>query len=207
MFAAHAKSLLASIAGMFGGGGGGDKSGITGAAASAGGNAGAAMGKGLLGGIGPGILGINMKMAGIITGAATGLAALPALAGVIGLGIGTALIGGAVAAAIKGSPALKAQFTAIGTDASTMFTNAAKPLIPAISAVLKAGPGAAEDDRAAAHGHLQDGRPADPVDFRRAGPRHLGRAGHHEGRRACVRPGHRGPGADWSPASCPASRR
>jgi phage-related protein len=107
---------------------------------SAGSSGGADMAKGILGGIGPGILGISTMMTAKIGGIGTALAALPALAGVIGLGIGTALIGGAVAAAIKTSPALKAQFTVIGADAKTMFANAAQPLIPAVSAVLKQVP-------------------------------------------------------------------
>jgi phage-related protein len=109
---------------------------------SAGSSGGADMAKGILGGIGPGILGIPVKsmLSKWAAGLTVGLAALPALAGVIGLGIGTALIGGAVAAAIKTSPALKAQFAVIGKDASSMFTNAAAPLIPAVSAVLKQVP-------------------------------------------------------------------
>ena len=75
-------------------------------------------------------------MTGIVGAIGSALATLPALAGVAGLGIGTALIGGAVAGVIAGSPKLKAQLKGIGTDAQTMFTDAAKPLIPAISAVL-----------------------------------------------------------------------
>jgi len=106
----------------------------------AGSGGGADLGKGLLGGIGPGISGVSAKMGLMVSGIGTAMAALPALAGVIGLGLGVALVGGAVEAAVKSSPALKAQFTVIGTDAKTMFTDAAKPLIPAVSAVLKQVP-------------------------------------------------------------------
>ena len=95
------------------------------------------------GGIGPNILGTNLvSKGGAITGAVTAaLATLPALAGIAGLGIGAALIGGAVAEVIKGNPKLQAQFKAIGTDAQAMLQKAAAPLIPAISAVLKQVPG------------------------------------------------------------------
>ena len=46
---------------------------------------GAAMGKGLLGGIGPGITGVGAKIGLMVSGIGTAMAALPALAGVIGL--------------------------------------------------------------------------------------------------------------------------
>jgi len=91
---------------------------------------------GILGGIGPGILGLSGKITGIVGAVGSALATLPALAGVAGLGVGTALIAGAVGGVIASSPKLKAQFKSIGADAQSMFADAAKPLIPALSAAF-----------------------------------------------------------------------
>lgn len=97
---------------------------------------GAAMSKGLVSGIGPGILGVSLKLSSIVGAAGAALGTLPALAGVIGTGMGVALIGGAVAEVVKTSPELKAQFTSIGAEATSMFKAASAPLIPAIHDVL-----------------------------------------------------------------------
>ena len=62
------------------------------------------MGKGLIDGIGPSILGIPALFATKwIAGIGTALAALPALAGIIGAGMGVAMIGGLVAGVVAGS--------------------------------------------------------------------------------------------------------
>jgi len=95
---------------------------------------------GIAGGIGPGILGIGLKMTAIIGAVGTALAALPALAGLIGGGLGVALIGGAIAGVVATSPKLKAQFSAIGGDAKNVLTAAGKTIVPALSAVLKQVP-------------------------------------------------------------------
>jgi phage-related protein len=103
-------------------------------------NGATALAKNVAGGIGPGILGIGLKPA-LITGAVSaGLAALPALGGIAGVGIGVALIGGLVAAVAKSSPKIKAQFSAIGTDAKAVLAAASGPIIPALSAVLSQVP-------------------------------------------------------------------
>lgn len=108
---------------------------------SAGSDGGADIGKGVLGGIGPGIAGVGAKMGLMVTGVGTALATLPAIAGIAGLGIGVAMIGGAVAEVIKGSPELTAQFKKIGTGASDVLKQAAAPLIPALHAALAQIPG------------------------------------------------------------------
>lgn len=108
---------------------------------SAGNDGGADIGKGVLGGIGPGIAGVGAKMGLMVTGVGTALATLPAIAGIAGLGIGVAMIGGAVAEVIKGSPELTAQFKKIGTGASDVLKQAAAPLIPALHAALAQIPG------------------------------------------------------------------
>lgn len=79
--------------------------GLTKTFGDAGGKGGAAMGTGLLGGIGPGILGISAKMSGIVGLAGSALGALPAVAGVAGVGAGVALVGGIVAVVSKGAVA------------------------------------------------------------------------------------------------------
>lgn len=114
---------------------------ISGGGSSGGGKDGSSLLGGLAGGAGPGMTGAPGGLSSgtttaLIGGIGSALATLPALAGVVGTGIGVALIGGAVAAAVKGSPALKAQFTAIGKDAQAMLQQAAAPLLPAISKVL-----------------------------------------------------------------------
>ena len=128
--------ITAAIGRIFGGGGGGIKD----TAAKAGDSAGAAMGAGLLGGIGPGITGVSAKMGLITAAAGTALAALPALAGLIGTGMGVAMVGGLVAAAVATSPQLKAEFKSIGSDAKNVLTQAAAPIIPAFSKVLSQVP-------------------------------------------------------------------
>src|ERR1017187_6358706 len=85
---------------------------------SAGSSGGADMAKGILGGIGPGILGISTMMTAKIGGSGTA----------------------AAARANKTSPALKRNFGVIGKAASSMFPNAAAPRTPAVSAVLKQVP-------------------------------------------------------------------
>ena len=131
MFASHAKSLLGAVAGMFGGGG--DKIGK--AAGASGSGAGKQFGTSLLDGIGPSILGISAKtmFSKFALLAVGGLAALPALAGVIGTGMGVAMVGGLIAVVAKNSPALKAQLTGIGADAKKMLTTIGAPIIPALT--------------------------------------------------------------------------
>lgn len=136
MFTSHARSLLDTVAGMFGGGGGGGSSGIAGAAAKAGGGAAASFGANLLGGIGPSILGIPLKFAAIVPAIGVALAVLPAIAGLAGVGMGVAMIGGLLVEVVKNSPKLMAQLKGIGTDATKMFTTIAKPIIPALSAAF-----------------------------------------------------------------------
>jgi phage-related protein len=92
---------------------------------------GAAVGAGLLAGIGPGITGISAKMALISTGVTVGLAGLPALAGVAGVGIGTALVGGIAAMVSSGalsavSPAVTAFQAAQNTTGKAAATAMAK---------------------------------------------------------------------------------
>jgi phage-related protein len=97
---------------------------------------GAAMGSGLLGGIGPGILGIGMMMASKIGLIGSALGALPALAGLIGVGMGVAMIGGLLAEAVKGNAKLKAQFTALGGDFTSVISKAVAPVVPVISKAI-----------------------------------------------------------------------
>ena len=84
---------------------------------------------------------MSAKMSLIGAAAGVGLAALPALAGIIGAGMGVAMIGGLVAEAVKGNAKIKAQFTSIGTDLTSTLTKAAAPVIPALSKVLGQVPG------------------------------------------------------------------
>jgi SLT domain-containing protein len=103
----------------------------------AGGDGGSALDKGLIGGIGPGILGIGTLFAvKFIGGIGTILAALPALMGVVGLGMGVAMVGGLVFGAVKTSPKLMAQLKGIGADATKMFTQAVAPLVPFLKQVF-----------------------------------------------------------------------
>lgn len=108
---------------------------------NAGSAGGAKMGSGLLGGIGPGILGISAKLSGIVGLVGAALGALPALAGIIGTGMGVALSGGLVAAAIATSPGLKKEFASIGKQAKTTITQAVAPIVPAIQGILRQVPG------------------------------------------------------------------
>jgi hypothetical protein len=72
----------------------------------AGSDGGSALDKGLIGGIGPSILGIGTLVATKwVGGISLGLSALPALAGVAGTGAGVALIGGIVGVVAKGAVA------------------------------------------------------------------------------------------------------
>lgn len=131
--------FLNGVAGMTGkavSGGGSSGNGKNSNGKSGSSDSGSALDSGLIGGIGPGIAGVSTKAAAITAAVGTALAALPALAGVAGTGIGTALIGAAVAGVVAESPKLKAQFTAIGGDVKTVLLAAAGPLIPALSAVL-----------------------------------------------------------------------
>jgi hypothetical protein len=116
-------------------------SGFVKGAKKAGSDGGSALDSGLLGGVGPGILGISTKLSGITAGIGAALGTLPALAGVIGTGMGVAMIGGLLAEAVAGNVKLKAQFTALGGDFKTVIADAAKPVIPALSAVLGQVPG------------------------------------------------------------------
>jgi len=161
MFAAHLQSLLpksatdsaektakssgdtsgASFFAGFSSRLGGFFSGFVKGAKKAGDDGGSALDSGLIGGIGPGILGISTKLSGITAGIGAALGALPALAGVIGTGMGVAMIGGLLAAAVAGNAKLKAQFTALGGDFKTVIAAAAAPVIPALSAVLGQVPG------------------------------------------------------------------
>jgi phage-related protein len=138
-------AMIGKAAGGGGGNGGGKSSdsssgGNGGGKSSDSSSGGSALDSGLIGGIGPGIAGVSAKATAIVGAVGTALAALPALAGVAGTGLGVALIGGAVAGVIATSPKLKASFTSLGKQAETAFTEAAKPLIPAISAVLNQVP-------------------------------------------------------------------
>ncbi|HMG62783.1 MAG TPA: hypothetical protein VK599_07535, partial [Streptosporangiaceae bacterium] len=132
-FSGFLGGITAMIGKAAGGGGGNGKSG-------GGDSSGSALDSGLIGGIGPGIAGVSTQAAAITAAVGTALAALPALAGVAGTGLGVALIGGAVAGVIATSPKLKASFASLGKQAETAFTDAAKPLVPAISAVLNQVP-------------------------------------------------------------------
>jgi len=97
---------------------------------------GAAMGSGLLGGIGPGILGIGMKMSLMVGAIGSALAVLPAVAGLIGVGMGVAMIGGLLAVAIKGNAKLSAQFKALGGDFTSTISKAVAPVVPIISKAI-----------------------------------------------------------------------
>jgi phage-related protein len=128
-FAATFTKRLADMFAKIGKSGGGAGGGSGGAGSGG-------LAAGILGGIGPGILGLSAKVTGIVGAVGSALATLPALAGVAGVGMGVALIGGMVAEVIKGSPKLTAQLKGIGTDAQAMFKTAAAPLIPALSAAF-----------------------------------------------------------------------
>jgi hypothetical protein len=95
----------------------------SGDAGKSGGNA---LDKGLLGGIGPGILGVSTKVSGIVGGVGSLLGTLPALAGVAGTGMGVALIGGITAVVAKGAVA------------------AVQPAVQAFQALQNAAPGKAQ---------------------------------------------------------------
>jgi len=103
----------------------------------AGDDGGEALGGGLLSGMGPGILGIGMKMSLMVGAIGSALAVLPALAGIIGVGMGVALIGGLLFEAIKGNKQLSAQFSALGGDFKTVLTKAVAPIVPVVSAAIK----------------------------------------------------------------------
>lgn len=136
--------LVSGASGLLGGllGGKGGKGGEGGKKKEGGDGDGSVLDEGLLGGIGPSILGIPAMVATKwIAGIGTALAALPSLLGVIGTAGGAALVGGLLAAVVATSPKLKAQFSAIGTDAENVLKAAAGPVIPAISAVLGQIPG------------------------------------------------------------------
>ena len=94
------------------------------------------LGGGLLSGMGPGILGIGMKMSLMVGAIGSALAVLPALAGLIGVGMGVAMIGGLLAEAVKGNAKLKAQFTALGGDFTSTISKAVAPIVPVISKAL-----------------------------------------------------------------------
>jgi lysophospholipase L1-like esterase len=126
MFTSHIKNLLPKSA----------TDDLKGKAKSAGADAGNVLDKGLLGGIGPGILGVSTKMAGIVGGIGSALGALPALMGVIGTGMGVAMVGGLLAVAIKGNKQLSAQFKSLGGDFTSVITAAFAPIVPVVSKAI-----------------------------------------------------------------------
>jgi SLT domain-containing protein/phage-related protein len=126
MFTSHIKNLLPKSA----------TDDLKGKAKSAGDDAGGVLDKGLLGGIGPGILGISTKLAGITGLVGSALGALPALMGVIGTGMGVAMVGGLLAVAIKGNAKLSAQFTDLGGDFETVIAKAFAPIVPLVSKAI-----------------------------------------------------------------------
>jgi len=91
--------------------------------------------------IGANLFGMSTKMTAITGAIASALAALPALGGLAGAGIGTALIGGLIAKVVAGNAGLKAEFSSIGKQASAMLQQAGKPIIPAMQAILRQIPG------------------------------------------------------------------
>jgi hypothetical protein len=97
---------------------------------------GKALGKGLVGGIGPGILGLGLKISSVVGLIGAGLGTLPALLGIIGTGMGVAMTGGLLAEAVKGNAKLKAQFAGLGGDFTSVITKAASPVIPALSKII-----------------------------------------------------------------------
>jgi hypothetical protein len=145
-FAAHLKSLLpqsAASAAEKAAGSSGDRSGsgffagfsahagpffagFVKSSGDAGKSGGDALDKGLLGGVGPGILGISTKISGITAGVGAALGALPALAGIAGTGAGVALVGGITSVVIKGA------------------ITAVQPAVTAFEALKNAAPGPAQ---------------------------------------------------------------
>ena len=99
----------------------------------AGDDGGEALGSGLLSGMGPGILGIGMKMSLMVGAIGSALAVLPAIAGLIGVGMGAAMVGGLLFMAIKGNKQLSAQFKALGGDFTSTLQKALAPIVPVLS--------------------------------------------------------------------------
>jgi hypothetical protein len=156
MFASHLKNLLpksATDAAESASGSSGDRSGtrffagfsghlgpffagFVKSSGDAGKDGGNALDSGLLGGIGPGILGISTKLSGVVGLVGSALGTLPALAGIVGTGMGVAMVGGLLAEAVKGNAQLSAQFKALGGDFTSVLSKAAAPIIPVLSGVL-----------------------------------------------------------------------
>jgi hypothetical protein len=136
---ASLSSAAGGLGGLLGGAAGGEAGGKKGAENAGGGAAGLA--GNIAGGAGANLFGMSTKATAIVGAVGTALAALPALGGVIGAGLGTALIGGAIAGVVATSPKLKKQFSALGGDAEAVIKAAAGPIVPALSAVIAQVPG------------------------------------------------------------------
>jgi phage-related protein len=132
----------AMFGGIFGGGGGDKiKSGASKSGDDAGGGFIHDFSVRVLGGIGPVILGMSAKVTTLVPLIGLALSALPAAMGAIGGLMGVAMIGGLLAQVVKGSPALKAQLTGLGTDFKSLMTQIAKPVLPALTAAFATLPG------------------------------------------------------------------
>jgi phage-related protein len=144
------------LAGMFGGGGG--KSG--GSGGGKGGKSGGPLDfldSGLLGGIGPGILGISTKWAGITAGVGSLIGALPALAagvaslGVAGAGLGLVAVGAKQLIGtknVKGKPVTQGVLydpaQAAGASLKSVLASSASALTDPLRAAFNAIPGLAK---------------------------------------------------------------
>jgi hypothetical protein len=122
-FTSAAGSALSSLFGGGGGAGGG----------GGGGGEESFLDKGLIGGLGPGILGISTLKASITGLVGAAVAALPALGGVAA---GLTAVAGGAALLFTGNSKLKAQATALLTSLKSEFTSAAQPMVKPLEDAL-----------------------------------------------------------------------
>lgn len=114
-----AGSSLSGMLGRFGGHGG------DGGGGGEGGEDESFLDRGLIGAIGPGILGVNTKWASILGLGASAVGALPALTGSL---LGAGLVGGGAALDIKNNQQLQNQAKGVLSSLEGIVGNAAKPL-------------------------------------------------------------------------------
>lgn len=76
------------------------------------------------------------KMGLLTGGIGAALAALPALGGVAGVGIGTALIGGLAVTLLKQNAKVKSAVSEMGKQVMPILESTIKPLVPAVTAVI-----------------------------------------------------------------------
>jgi hypothetical protein len=124
---AFSSSVGGILSGLFGGGGGGGEGG------GGGGEDSSFLDEGLLGGIGPGILGISTLKASLTGLVSAAVAALPALGGVAA---GLTAVAGGAALLFTSNSQLKAQASSLLDSLKSEFTAAAAPMIKPLQDAL-----------------------------------------------------------------------